>query len=84
MAGHPEPGVFLHLDAEIHSSAVTVLDAPEDPLRPGAVALFDRPADTPGRGRVGPVPHTVARRHSLRPDPPGGAAHPPDEERHVF
>jgi predicted O-methyltransferase YrrM len=41
LADHPGPVGFLHLDADLYSSTVTVLDAVRDRLRPGTVILFD-------------------------------------------
>lgn len=38
---HPGPVDFLHVDADLYSSAVTVLDAVGSRLRPGSIVLFD-------------------------------------------
>jgi predicted O-methyltransferase YrrM len=48
LAEHPEPVAFLHLDADLYSSTVTVLEALEDRLRPGTVLLFDEYFNFPG------------------------------------
>ncbi len=46
--GHPEPVAFLHLDADLYSSTVTVLDALRPRLRVGTVLLFDEYFNFPG------------------------------------
>lgn len=38
---HPGPVDFLHVDADLYSSAVTVLEAVGPRLRPGSIVLFD-------------------------------------------
>lgn len=38
---HPGPVDFLHVDSDLYSSAVTVLDAVGPRLRPGSIVLFD-------------------------------------------
>jgi hypothetical protein len=48
LAEHPEPVAFLHLDADLYSSTVTVLEALEGRLRPGTVLLFDEYFNFPG------------------------------------
>lgn len=41
LATHPGPVDFLHVDSDLYSSAVTVLEAVGLRLRPGSVVLFD-------------------------------------------
>ncbi|MFP5021381.1 class I SAM-dependent methyltransferase [Pseudonocardia phyllosphaerae] len=41
LAEHPGPVDFLHVDSDLYSSAVTVLDAVGPRLRAGSVVLFD-------------------------------------------
>ncbi|MDN5917759.1 MAG: class I SAM-dependent methyltransferase [Pseudonocardia sp.] len=41
LQAHPGPVDFLHVDSDLYSSAVTVLDAVGPRLRPGSVVLFD-------------------------------------------
>lgn len=41
LAEHDEQIAFLHVDADLYSSAKTVLDLVTDRLQPGAVLLFD-------------------------------------------
>ena len=41
LAGHPGPVDFLHVDSDLYSSAVTVLDQVGPRLRPGSIVLFD-------------------------------------------
>ncbi|MCZ2806471.1 class I SAM-dependent methyltransferase [Modestobacter sp. VKM Ac-2983] len=48
LAEHPEPVAFLHLDADLYSSTVTVLEALEGRLRVGTVLLFDEYFNFPG------------------------------------
>lgn len=48
LAEHPEPVSFLHLDADLYSSTVTVLDLIEHRLVPGTVIVFDEFFNYPG------------------------------------
>ena len=41
LAAHPGPVDFLHVDSDLYSSAVTVLDQVGPRLRPGSIVLFD-------------------------------------------
>jgi hypothetical protein len=41
LAQHKEPLAFLHVDSDLYSSAVTVLTAMRDRIRPGTVIQFD-------------------------------------------
>ena len=41
LAGHPGPVDFLHVDSDLYSSAVTVLEAVGPRLRAGSIVLFD-------------------------------------------
>ncbi|MFJ9782734.1 class I SAM-dependent methyltransferase [Amycolatopsis sp. NPDC101161] len=41
LARHPEPVDFVHVDADLYSSAKTVLDLVGPRLRPGSVLVFD-------------------------------------------
>ncbi|SFN58180.1 Predicted O-methyltransferase YrrM [Pseudonocardia ammonioxydans] len=41
LATHPGPVDFLHVDSDLYSSAVTVLEAVGPRLRPGSIVLFD-------------------------------------------
>lgn len=38
---HKSPAAFVHIDCDIYSSTVTVLEALKDRLRPGTVIVFD-------------------------------------------
>ena len=38
---HQSPAAFVHIDCDIYSSTVTVLEALKDRLRPGTVIVFD-------------------------------------------
>ena len=48
LADHPEPVDFVHVDADLHSSAKTVLDLVGPRLRPGSVLVFDEFFNFPG------------------------------------
>ncbi|MGH3794758.1 MAG: TylF/MycF/NovP-related O-methyltransferase [Pseudonocardiaceae bacterium] len=48
LAGHPGPVAFLHLDADLYSSTVTVLEHVGPRLRPGTVIVFDEYFNYPG------------------------------------
>jgi hypothetical protein len=48
MAEHSGPAAFLHLDADLYSSTVTVFNAFEDRIGPGTVLLFDEYFNYPG------------------------------------
>lgn len=48
LAAHDEPIAFLHIDADLYSSAATVLDLTADRLAPGAVVVFDEFFNYPG------------------------------------
>lgn len=41
LRSHPGPVDFLHVDSDLYSSAVTVLEAVGPRLRPGSIVLFD-------------------------------------------
>jgi ABC-type polysaccharide/polyol phosphate transport system ATPase subunit/peptidoglycan/LPS O-acetylase OafA/YrhL len=45
---HPEPVAFLHIDADLYSSAMTVLRHVGSRLRPGSVIVFDEYFNYPG------------------------------------
>lgn len=45
---HPAPVAFLHMDADLYSSTVTVLEHVGPRLRPGTVILFDEYFNYPG------------------------------------
>jgi hypothetical protein len=48
LAEHPGPVAFAHIDADLYSSTVTVLDAIGPRLRSGSVLLFDEFFNYPG------------------------------------
>ncbi|MDV6012385.1 class I SAM-dependent methyltransferase [Haloechinothrix sp. LS1_15] len=48
LAAHPEPVDFVHIDSDIYSAAVTVLDHVGPRLRPGSVLVFDEFLNYPG------------------------------------
>jgi ABC-2 type transport system ATP-binding protein len=48
LAAHPEPVAFLHIDADLYSSARTVLRHVGPRLRPGSVVVFDEYLGYPG------------------------------------
>jgi ABC-2 type transport system ATP-binding protein len=48
LADHPEPVAFVHIDADLYSSAVTVLRHVGPRLRPGSVVVFDEYFNYPG------------------------------------
>ncbi|WP_329048311.1 class I SAM-dependent methyltransferase [Amycolatopsis sp. NBC_01488] len=48
LARHPEPVDFIHVDADLYSSAKTVLDLVGPRLRPGSVLVFDEFFNFPG------------------------------------
>lgn len=41
LSGHSDPVSLLHVDCDLYSSTVTILDAFGRRLQPGAVVLFD-------------------------------------------
>jgi hypothetical protein len=48
LAEHPEPVAFLHVDADLYSSTVTVLRALAPRLQAGTVIVFDEYFNFPG------------------------------------
>ena len=48
LEAHPEPVAFLHVDADLYSSTVTVLDALAPRMRAGTVIVFDEYFNFPG------------------------------------
>ncbi|PVZ09536.1 class I SAM-dependent methyltransferase [Actinomycetospora cinnamomea] len=48
LAAHPGPVDLLHLDADLYSSTVTVLEHVGPRLRPGSVVVFDEYLNHPG------------------------------------
>jgi predicted O-methyltransferase YrrM len=48
LAEHPGPVDFLHVDCDLYSSTVTVLDLVGPRLRPGSVIVFDEYFNYPG------------------------------------
>ena len=38
---HPDPMAFVHIDCDLYSSTVTVLDCLKDRFQPGTVIVFD-------------------------------------------
>lgn len=48
LATHPGPVDFVHVDGDLYSSAVTVLDAVGPRLQPGSVLIFDEFFNFPG------------------------------------
>ncbi|MFD4368998.1 TylF/MycF/NovP-related O-methyltransferase [Rhodococcus sp. NPDC058521] len=48
LAERPEPVAFLHLDADLYSSTITVLDLIEHRLVPGTIIVFDEFFNFPG------------------------------------
>jgi predicted O-methyltransferase YrrM len=48
LADHPDPVSFLHVDADLYSSTVTVLKHVGPRLRPGSVIVFDEYFNYPG------------------------------------
>jgi ABC-2 type transport system ATP-binding protein len=48
LVDHPEPVAFLHIDADLYSSAKTVLRHVGPRLRPGSVIVFDEYFNYPG------------------------------------
>lgn len=48
LAAHPGPVDLLHIDADLYSSAVTVLEQVGPRLRPGSVVVFDEFFNYPG------------------------------------
>jgi hypothetical protein len=48
MHDHPEPVAFLHIDADLYSSAKTVLELLSERIQPGTVIQFDEFFNFPG------------------------------------
>ena len=48
VAQHPEPVALLHIDCDLYSSTVTVLDCLQHQIRPGTVIVFDEYMNYPG------------------------------------
>lgn len=48
LAGNGDSAAFLHLDADLYSSTVTVLTEFEERIKPGTVLLFDEYFNYPG------------------------------------
>jgi predicted O-methyltransferase YrrM len=48
LASHPDPVAFVHLDADLYSSTVTVLEHVGPRLAPGSVIIFDEYFNYPG------------------------------------
>ena len=48
LANHPGPVAFLHMDADLYSSTVIVLEQVRPRLRPGSVIVFDEYFNYPG------------------------------------
>lgn len=48
LKAHPEPALFLHLDADLYSSTRTILEAFEGRITQGTVLLFDEFFNYPG------------------------------------
>lgn len=48
LADHPGPVAFLHLDADLYSSTVTILEHVGPRLQPGSVIVFDEYFNYPG------------------------------------
>lgn len=48
LATHPDPLAFVHLDADLYSSTITVLEHVGPRLQPGSVIVFDEYFNYPG------------------------------------